>query len=203
MSAAAAASISAVRVSTKKDPPKGSGVAVTPLSCAMICCVRSAIVAAVSVGKRQRFIKAVGVQALCAAEHRGQRLNGYANDVVLRLLCRQRRTAGLRVEPEHLCLWIRGAKFLRDVGPHAAGRPEFGYFLKEIIVRIKEEGKPLSEHIDVQSYFKGCFQIRFAVGQCKRQFLYGCGAGLAYVVTGNGNRIPAGNMLARNRRRCL
>ena len=42
--------MSRVSFSTKYDPPSGSTTLVTPLSWAMICCVRSAIVAASFVG---------------------------------------------------------------------------------------------------------------------------------------------------------
>jgi hypothetical protein len=42
--------MSSVSFSTKYDPPSGSTTFVTPLSCAMICCVRSASVAASAVG---------------------------------------------------------------------------------------------------------------------------------------------------------
>jgi hypothetical protein len=43
-------SMSSVSRSTKYDPPSGSIMCVTPLSCAMICCVRNASVAASAVG---------------------------------------------------------------------------------------------------------------------------------------------------------
>ena len=48
--ASASASMSCVSFSTKYEPPSGSTTFATPLSWAMICCVRSASVAASSVG---------------------------------------------------------------------------------------------------------------------------------------------------------
>jgi hypothetical protein len=63
----------------KYEPPSGSTTLVTPLSCAMICCVRSASVAASSVER-------VGVQRVGAAEHGRQRLQRRADHVVAGLL---------------------------------------------------------------------------------------------------------------------
>ena len=51
--------------------------------------------------QRQRLVQRVGVQALRAAEHGGERLDGRADDVDFRLLRRQGRAGGLRVEAEH------------------------------------------------------------------------------------------------------
>ena len=50
MSSVACASSSSVSASTNQEPPSGSAVAVVPASCMRICCVRSASVAARSVG---------------------------------------------------------------------------------------------------------------------------------------------------------
>ena len=49
-------------------------------------------------GQRQRFVHAVGVQRLRAAQHGGQRLEGHAHDVVLRLLGGERDAGRLGVE---------------------------------------------------------------------------------------------------------
>ena len=49
-SASASSSIRSVSVSTKYEPPSGSITSGTPVSCAMICWVRSASLAASSVG---------------------------------------------------------------------------------------------------------------------------------------------------------
>ena len=48
--------------------------------------------------QRQRFVQRVRVQRLRSAEHRGQRLDRDADDVVVRLLRRQRASGRLRVE---------------------------------------------------------------------------------------------------------
>ncbi len=50
ISAVACLSNSSVSHSTKYDPPRGSTVLVTPISSPMICCVRTAMRCAFSVG---------------------------------------------------------------------------------------------------------------------------------------------------------
>ena len=52
--------------------------------------------------QRQRLVAAVAVQRLRAAEHRRQRLQRDADDVVVRLLRGQRAAGGLRVEAQLL-----------------------------------------------------------------------------------------------------
>ena len=51
-------------------------------------------------GQRESFVERIGVQRLAAAEHRGQRLNRYAHDIVFGLLRGERRAGGLRVEAQ-------------------------------------------------------------------------------------------------------
>ena len=70
----------------------------------MTCCVRSAILAARSLGQRERLVVAVGVQRLRAAADGGEALQRDAHDVVERLLRGQRDAAGLGVEAQHLRL---------------------------------------------------------------------------------------------------
>ena len=50
--------------------------------------------------QRQRLVERVGVQRLRAAEHRRQRLQRRAHDVVVRLLRGQRHAGRLRVEAQ-------------------------------------------------------------------------------------------------------
>jgi hypothetical protein len=69
-------------------PPRGSTKSATPLSCAMTCCVRSAIVAASAVGRPRASSRLLVCRRLGAAEHRREGLQGHAHDVVVRLLRR-------------------------------------------------------------------------------------------------------------------
>src|SRR3954466_14469569 len=104
----------------KYEPANGSTVSVAPDSWAMICCVRSAIRAARSVGSASASSKPL-VCSDCAPPHTaakrgpaargGEALRPHARDVVLRLLGGERHAAGLRVEAQH--------QRLRALGPEA------------------------------------------------------------------------------------
>ena len=102
-------------------------------------------------GQRQRLVHAVGVQRLAAAQHRGQRLVGHANQVHLGLLVLQRAAGRLGVEPQ-----LPGAFALRavvvpqPVGPQRAGRAVLGDFLEQVVVRVEEEAQPRGELVDRQ-----------------------------------------------------
>ena len=52
-------------------------------------------------GERDRLVEAVRVQALRAAEHRGERLDGRPHDVVVRVLLRERDARRLAVRAQH------------------------------------------------------------------------------------------------------
>ena len=94
------------------EPATGSTVFATPDSEARICCVRSAMRADSSVGSASASSRRVAVQRLRAAEHRRERLDGDADDVVVRLLRRQRAPGGLGMEAQLLRPRIRRAEAL-------------------------------------------------------------------------------------------
>ena len=133
-------------VSTKYEPPNGSAVLVTPLSCARICCVRSARVAANSVGSAQasssEFVCRDCVPPITAAS-----------------ACSAVRTTLLYgccavSEQPAVCAWKRSAAGARRLRSEALGHrlvPDaprgavFGDFLEEIVVRIEKERKARRE----------------------------------------------------------
>ena len=93
-------SISSVRASTKYEPPSGSATWATLVSWAMHL-LRAQGDAGRLLGRQgQRLVHGVGVQALRAAEHAGQRLDGRAHDVHLGLLRGEAHAGGLGVEPQ-------------------------------------------------------------------------------------------------------
>ena len=106
---AAPRSIVVVSCLDRSEPPSGSTVLATPVSKAMICCVRSAMPPLLG-RQRQRLVAAVAVQRLRAAQHRRQRLHRDPDDVVVRLLRRQRAAGRLRVEAQLLRARVRGAE---------------------------------------------------------------------------------------------
>ena len=68
--------------------------------------------------QRQRLVERVGVQRVGAAEHRGQRLQRRAHDVVVGLLRGQRHAGGLGVEAQ-----LPRARVLRAEAVRASPRP--------------------------------------------------------------------------------
>ena len=114
----------------------------------MICCVRSASVAASAVGSDERFVVAVRVQRLRAAEHRGERLHRDAHDVVERLLRLERHAAGLRVEAQPAARVARAEALAHEARVHAARGAELRDFLEQVVVRGEEERQARREVVD-------------------------------------------------------
>ncbi len=132
----------------------------------MICWVRSATSTASSVGRASASSVRVGVQALGAAEHRGQRLERHAHDVVLRLLRGQRRAAGLGVEAQLPALAVFGAEPLaHDLRPQPPRGAELGDLFEEVVVGVEEEGELRREVVDCQPGVDRRLHVGDGVGQ--------------------------------------
>src|SRR6266446_4107857 len=130
-------------------------------------------------GKRESFVKRIGVQRLAAAENSGKRLNGHADDVVFRLLRGEGGASGLRVEAQHQRALIFCAEVVRhNLGPEAAGSAILGEFIYAE-ARV-ERGLNVSD----------------AIGKRESDFLDGRRAGLADVIAGDGDGVPFGKMAA-------
>ena len=111
----------------------------------MICCVRSASVAASAGRQRERFVVAVRVQRLRAAEHRRQRLHRDAHDVVQRLLRLERDAARLRVKAQPAARVVRAEALAHEARVHAPRRAELRDLLEQVVVRREEEREPRRE----------------------------------------------------------
>ena len=124
----------------------------TPLSSAMICCVRSAMRDRFLGGQRVRLVERVGVERLRAAEHRGERLQRDAHHVVVGLLRGERHAGGLRVRAElHALGLLRAEALLHEPRPDAARRAELGDLLEEVVVDVEEEAEARRELVDVEA----------------------------------------------------
>ena len=143
-------------------------------------------------GQRPGLVLAVGVQRLAAAQHRRHRLQRHPHHIVVGLLRRQRLAGSLGVKAQPVRAGVGrpepAAHFLR---PDAAGRPELGDFLEEVVVHIEEEAEPRREIVHRQPPFQPVPHILEAVGQGKGQLLHGVGAGLADVVAADADGVPA------------
>ena len=101
--------------------------------------------------QRQRLVAAVAVQRLRAAEHRRQRLQRDADDVVVGLLRGQRAAGGLRVKAQLLRARVgRAEPIAHDARPQPPRGAELRDLLEKIVVRVEEERQPLAELVDVE-----------------------------------------------------
>src|SRR5471032_3162509 len=124
--------------------------------------------------QRERLVVGVRVQRLRTAADRRQRLNRDQDDVVLRLLRRQRRAACLRVETEREGLRISGAEPLtHDPRPQTARRAELCDLLEEVVVGVEEEREPRAELVGREARLDRGRAVRDAVRERKRELLHG------------------------------
>ena len=151
----------------------------------------------------QGLVEGVGVQGLGAAQHRAQGLEGHPHDVVQGLLGGQGAAGGLGVEAQHHGAGVLGPEaLLHDLGPEAAGRPEFGHLFQEIRVGVEEEGEPRPEFIHLHARLDGRLDVGDAVGQGEGDLLHRGGAGLPDVVAADADGVPLGHFLGADTRRC-
>ena len=132
------------------------------------------------------------MQRLGAAEHARERLDRGAHDVVERLLGGQRDAGGLRVEahqPRALVARAEGvAQLARPDAPRGA---VLGDLLEEVDLGVEEERQARREVVDVEAALDGLLDVGEAVLEREGELLLGGGAGLADVVAGDRDRVPA------------
>ena len=163
----------------------------------MICWVRSAILAARSVGRASASSNPLVCSDCVPAAHRGEPLQRHPDDVVLGLLRGQRDAPGLGVEAQPPRALVLGVEALaHDPGPHPAGGPELGHLLEDVVVAVEEEGQARRELVDGQPGVEGGLHVGDPVGQRERHLLHGRAALLAEVIAADRDRVPAGDPLA-------
>ena len=117
-----------------------------PLSCAMICCVRSAMRADSSVGSASASSRPLQWSDCVPPSTAASAWMRDADDVVVGLLRGERAAGGLRVEAQLLRARIGRAEALaHDPRPQPARRAELRDLLEKIVVRVEEEREPLAE----------------------------------------------------------
>ena len=141
--------------------PTGSAVLVTPVSCAMICCVRSARRAASSVGSPSASSLALVCSDCAPPSTAASACMRHAHHVDVGLLRGERRAGGLHVKAQHHRARIAGAEALaHDVRVQPPRGAELGDLFQKIVVRVEEEGKPRREGIHIQAGFDGRARCR-------------------------------------------
>ena len=148
----------------------------------------------------QRFVAAVAVQRLRAAEDGRHRLQRDAHDVVVRLLRGQRAAGGLRVEAQLLRPGIgRAEAIAHDARPQPPRRAELRDLFEEVVVRVEEERQPLAELVHVESGVDRRLHVGDRVRQREGHLLHGRRSGFADVVAADRDRVPVGQFALAER----
>ncbi len=137
------------------------------------------------------------MQRLGAAKHRAHRLERGPDDVVQRLLSRERDAAGLRVEAKRKRPFVGSVETIpHDARPHPSGRAKFRHLLEEVHVGGEEKGEMWAEVIHRQARRLGGLDIRDRVAERESDLLGRGRAGLSDVIAGDGDRVPVGERAA-------
>ncbi len=144
----------------------------------------------------ERLVEGVGVQRLGPAEDRGEGLDRGADDVVERLLGGQRDARRLGVEAEPHRLLAPGAVGVAHLArPDPARRPVLRDLLEEVDVGVEEERETGGEVVDVEAALDRPLDVGEAVLEREGELLLGGRSGLADVVAGDRDRVPARHLL--------
>ena len=146
-------------------------------------------------GQRNRFVKAVGVQALRAAEYRRHRLYGGAHHVVVGVLLGQAPATGLAVGAQHQRLGLFRVEAFHDAAPQQARGAHLGHFQVEVHANGPEEGEAPGKLIHVHALGNGGLHILLAIGQRESQLQRLVGAGFLHVVTRDADRVELRHVL--------
>ena len=148
-------------------------------------------------GRRQGdgFVEGVGVQALGAAEHRGQRLYGGAHHVVVGVLLLQRDPGGLAVGAQHRRRRVGGLELRHQLGPEDARRPQLRHLHEEVHADAEEERQARRELVDLDAGGQRRPNVLHAVRQGEGHFLDQIGARLLHVIAGYGDGVEARHVL--------
>ena len=136
------------------------------------------------------------MQRLRAAQHRGERLERGADDVVIRLLGGERGAAGLGVEAQHHRAGVfRLEALLGDARPEAAGGAELGDLLQAEAVAGEEEGEAGGKLVELEPGGETGFDVGDGVRHGEADLLRRCAAGLAHVVAADADRVPGRQLI--------
>ena len=141
------------------------------------------------------------MERLRPAQHRRQRLQRDADDVVVRLLRGQRAARGLRVEAQLLGARAGGAEpIAHEPRPQPARRAELGDLLEKVVVRVEEERQPLSERVDVEPGVDRRLHVGDRVGERERDFLHRRRSRFADVIAADRDRVPVRQLALAERK---
>ena len=162
-----------------------------PTRSAMICCVRSAMRAASSVGSASASSRPLvcsdcvppSTAASACIATRTMLLSGCCAVSVLPAVCVWKRSCCARglVAPKRSCMMPR---------PQPPRGAELRDLLEEVVVRVEEEREPRPERVDVEAGVARRLHVGDRVGERERHFLHRRRARLANVVAADRDRVP-------------
>src|SRR5579883_3378397 len=131
------------------------------------------------------------MQRLRSTENGGQGLNRNPNDIVVRLLCRQRAAGSLRMKSQDRGLRISAMESLRHhFVPDLSRGAIFRNLLEQIVMGIEEERKPRREIVNIEAAAKRPFDIFDSIVEREREFLQRRRSRFTDVISADGNRVP-------------
>ena len=157
----------------------------------MICCVRSAIFAARSVGRASASSKPLVCSDWVPPQTAAKPCS--ATRTMLFSGC-----CAVSVTPP-VWVWKRsrqralvpGAEPLaHDLGPHPAGGAELRHLLEDVVVAVEEERQPRREPVDLEAGVERGLHVGDPVGERERDLLDGRAPLLAEVVAADRDRVP-------------
>src|ERR1022692_1196736 len=134
----------------------------------------------------ERLVVAGQRERLNTTEHRRECLDGGSDDVVLRLLRGECRTARLRVRAQHERARVARVKsFGHGSRPEASQGSVLGDLLEEIDVGVEDPGELGREVVHADAAFDRCLHVGTRVGDGERPLLCGGASRLADVEPGD------------------
>src|ERR1041385_1814559 len=113
------------------------------------------------------------MKRLCASKNSRQRLESCPDNIVFRLLSRQRTPGSLCMKTHHPRAGIlRAILVFHPARVDAAGGTILCNLLEEIQVRVEEKGKPGSKLVNIQTLRNSCFDISKSICERKGKFLH-------------------------------
>ena len=135
------------------------------------------------------------MQALGSAKHSSHRLDGGANDVVVRILLLERNTRGLTVRSQHQRVRVLRFELQHQVVPQDACCAQLGDLHKEVHADAEKERKATGKLVNLLPGLHGGANVFDAIGEGEGNFLHGVRPSLLHVIAGDGNRVEARHFL--------
>ncbi len=166
-------------------------VEATPVSSAMICCVRKAISAFLAVGRANTSSIAL-VWRLCVPPSTAARASIAVRTMLFSGCCAVRDTPAVWVWKRIFMRAFRGGAVAvaHPTCPDPTGSPELADLLEEVEMGVEEEGEPWHELVEVEPSSQTSLHVGKTICKGERQLLGGGSTGFPDVIAGDGDGVP-------------